>query len=372
MSHESRTTCFSQTTCHESQATFLRRFRQCAILCRQNPIGNDGGGQGMSVRQVSEPAGIAAPIVIVGPTAVGKTDVAVELAERVNGEIVNADSMQVYIGMDIGTAKPDARTRRRVPFHLLDLVRPDQPFSVADWKSGAETALMEITARGHRAIVCGGTGMYVRALLDDWSLADTPADPAIRAELYQSARMLGASALHARLNEIDPVTAARLHPNDLVRIVRALEVYQLTGKPISEYQARDRVTRKQRQASLFGLTMPRNALAARIDARVDAMIAAGLEKEVRELLHQGYSASLGPMRSLGYKEILSYLQGEMEHPAMIGAIKQNTRRFAKRQMTWFRADSRIQWTDVTALSSAKIANLLVQVMECAMPSASAR
>ncbi|HZT41813.1 MAG TPA: tRNA (adenosine(37)-N6)-dimethylallyltransferase MiaA [Chthonomonadaceae bacterium] len=299
------------------------------------------------------------PLVLVGPTATGKTAVAVELAEKLPGEIVNADSMQIYQGMDIGTAKPGTEERRRAPFHLLDLVTPDQPFSVSDWKERAEAAIHGIVARGRRPIVCGGTGLYIKALLDDWSLAETPADPAVRAALRAEVAQYGAHTLHARLQAVDPVTAARLHPNDAVRIVRALEVYQVTGQPISAYQQRDRASRPARPAYRIGLTLPREELYARIDARVDQMIAEGLEDEVRRLLDQGYSPTLGPLRSLGYKEMIAYLCGESDRTTAIEKIKQETRRFAKRQLTWFRADPYLTWLDVSAQDSAAVAARLL-------------
>lgn len=297
---------------------------------------------------------------LVGPTAAGKTDVAVELAERIGGEIVNADSMQVYRGMDIGTAKPDPEARARVPFHVLDVARPDQPFTVADWRAHAETAIQAIAAQDRWPIVCGGTGLYVRALLDDWSLAETPANPEIRAALQAELALSGAAALHAALAQVDPDTAGRLHPNDAVRIVRALEVYRVTGQPISVFQADDRKTRRSRPAHRFGLTLPRPALYARIEARVEAMIAAGLEDEVRNLLAQGYAPTLGPLRSLGYKEMIATLCGELDRSTAIHSIQQNTRRFAKRQQTWFRADPQIAWLDVSALSSATAATCLLE------------
>jgi tRNA dimethylallyltransferase len=295
------------------------------------------------------------PIVLVGPTATGKTAVAVELAEQLGGEIINADSMQVYRGMDIGTAKPNAEERARAQFHLLDVLPPDQPFTVADWKAQAEAALAEIAAREHWPIICGGTGLYIRALLDDWSLAATPAEPALRDRLRSELASEGAPALHARLREIDPATAARLHPNDAVRIVRALEVYEATGRPISDYQAQDRATRTPRPAYRIGLTLPRPELYARIEARVESMLAAGWEAEVRGLLAQGYAPTLGPLRSLGYKEMTSAICGELDRATAIAQIKQNTRRFAKRQQTWFRADPQITWIEVSALSSATVA-----------------
>lgn len=298
------------------------------------------------------------PIALVGPTATGKTAAAIALAQRIDGEIVNADSMQVYRGMDIGTAKPTAAEQSAVPFHLIDIVTPDTAYNVSDWKTAAESVIADIHARGKRAIICGGTGMYVRALLDAWTLAATPSDAAIRARLEEEVQTQGTPALHARLQQNDSVTADRLHPNDAVRIVRALEVFEATGTPISIFQAQDKAAREPRSAIRLGLTLPRSMLYTRIEERVDTMLAAGWVEEVRGLLAQGYSANLSPMKSLGYKEINAYLCGETDYQAAMSEIKQNTRRFAKRQQTWFRADSEITWYDVSALDSATVAERL--------------
>lgn len=308
-------------------------------------------------------------IVICGATATGKTAVAIELAKRIGGEIINADSMQVYSGMDIGTAKPTPTEREQAYFHLLDFAAPNQQVSVADWKQRAEEAIGAIPTRGRRPIVCGGTGLYLRALLDDWSLAATPASPQIRAELMGWVANQGAPWLHAKLREVDPVTAERLHPNDAIRIVRAMEVFMATGSPISHFQEADRAARRPRPAIRCGLTLPRPQLNARIDARVDAMMAAGLVQEVQSLLQQGYSGELGPMKSLGYKEIVEYLHGELSYEAAVEEIKLNTRRFAKRQQTWFRADRLIRWLDVSELSSAEVAAQIVQEILPAGPPA---
>ena len=292
-------------------------------------------------------------IVLLGPTAVGKTAVALELAQRLNGEIVNADSMQVYQGMDIGTAKPTPHERKLVRFHLLDMTTPDIQFTVADWKEYAERALEDIRTRGKAPILCGGTGLYIRALLDNWTLAGTPADPAVRAELLGEVEIRGSPALHLELQQADPSTAARLHPNDAVRIVRALEVYRITGKPISEYQDQDKATHRRRPAIQIGLTMPRPLLYERIENRVDAMISEGFEKEVRSLLAQGFAPALGAMKSLGYKEMIQFVMGELDYSGALNAIKQDTRRFAKRQQTWLAPGMicALEWLSLTLKSN---------------------
>lgn len=299
------------------------------------------------------------PIAVVGPTATGKTDAALALAERIGGEIINADSMQVYTGMDIGTAKPSAAERERVPFHLLDLSTPDAQVTVAEWKRRAEAAISDIISRGKRPILCGGTGMYLRALLENWSLAETPADAGVRAELQRELETVGAAALHEQLRDIDPDSAARLHPNDGMRITRALEVFRVSGRTISALQAEDKAAHTRRPAPVFGLDLPRAALNERIERRVDGMMAAGLIAEVKSLLELGYNQTHGPMRSLGYKEIIEWLGGALDRDAAVALIKQNTRRYAKRQQTWFRAEVGLKWLDVSAFTSAQVAEELL-------------
>lgn len=297
-------------------------------------------------------------VVITGPTAVGKTEVAVALAQKLNGEIVNADSMQVYVGMDIGTAKPTPEQRTLVPFHLIDIIPTDHPFSVGEWKERALAAISDIRKRNRLPIVCGGTGMYIRALLEDWNLAETPAAPAIRAQLEHEAACQGRQALHARLAQYDPETASRLHPNDLVRVMRALEVYLITGKPISQWQRENRAHANPILARQFALNLPRPLLYARIEQRVDAMLEAGWEEEVRRLLQQGFSPNLAPMQSLGYHELVMWILGKITREEAIALIKRNTRRFAKRQLTWFRADPSILWISVENRSAEEVAALI--------------
>jgi len=245
----------------------------------------------------------------------------------------------------------------------LDIASPDQQLTAADWKGRAEEAMAEIRGRGKTAIVCGGTGLYIRALLDDWRLAGTPPDSKLRDRLQREVVELGSPALHRQLALVDAAAAERLHPNDAVRIVRALEVYYVTGRPISELQAEDCAQRKRRPAHQFGLALPRPELYSRINRRVDAMAAAGLEAEVRSLLDLGLSGDLGPMRSLGYKEMVQFIRHELSHSQMLDAIKQSTRRYAKRQQTWFHADKSIDWIDVSALNSAEVAGLICTRLE---------
>jgi tRNA dimethylallyltransferase len=298
-------------------------------------------------------------IAIVGPTATGKTDVGVLVAQAVGGEIISADSHAVYRGMDIGTAKPDATQRAAVPFHLIDVADPDEAFNVAQFKSLAVEALESIRRRAQRPLVVGGTGLYVRALLEDYGLTETPADPALRNALDAEARKHGAPALHARLSEVDPKAAERIHPNDRVRIVRALEVYERTGIPISAQQAQDAQSRRPRPSIRFGLTASREVLFERIDKRVDHMVEAALEQEVRSLLDDGYGSEHPALRSLGYNEMVAFIQGQTTLNEAVQAIKTNTRRFAKRQLTWFRADRELTWIDVGPMSTEQVAERIL-------------
>jgi len=289
-------------------------------------------------------------LAIVGPTAVGKTDVAVGVALRLGAEIISADSMAVYRGADIGTAKPTAEQRVLVPFHLLDVAEPCEAFNVSEFRRLALLALKGIQHRGHRAVLVGGTGLYVRAILDGLGLTCVPADKRVRRLLSERAASEGARALHTELAGIDPATAARLHPNDAVRIIRALEVYQVTGRPMSEWLDHDAATRSEVPSIRIGLTMDRVELDRRIEARVDGMLAAGLVAEVERLWRLPRPVTGGVMQGLGYREIGQYLDGRVSLADAVASIKKNTRRYARRQMTWFRADRRIHWIVTTGLS----------------------
>lgn len=283
-------------------------------------------------------------LILLGPTASGKTGLAVRLAESIGAEIVNADSMQVYRSMDIGTAKPTAEQRRRVPHHLLDLVEPDRTFSVADFRAAAEQAIADIAARGKRVVVCGGTGLYIRALTG--GLVDAPGgDEDIRNELRDLAGMKGTEVLYSLLEESDPASAARLHPNDQFRIIRALEICRITGRPASELRGEHRFAEARYHCLKIGLATARDVLYERIDARVESMIQDGFVDEVRTLLESGYPASLKPMRSLGYRHVIGFLSGGCSLEEAILLMKRDTRRYAKRQLTWFNRDREIKWIE---------------------------
>ena len=285
-------------------------------------------------------------LAIVGPTATGKTEVGMGLAEALDGEIISADSMQVYRGMDIGTAKPTAEQRARVPHHLIDILDPDEAFSVADYQARADAALAAIWKRGRQPILVGGSGLYIRAVLEEMDFSLVPPDPEFRRRLLEEARSKGTRALHEWLAEVDPAAAARIHPNDQKRIIRALEVAESTGGAGSGSGKVDRERPPRYNSTQFGLTLEREELYRRIEARVDRMIAGGLVEEVRGLLERSLGEDLISMKGLGYAQIAPHVRGQLSLEEAVSRLKRDTRRFAKRQMTWFRADPRIEWIDV--------------------------
>lgn len=283
-------------------------------------------------------------VIVQGPTASGKSALAVQLAEHLDGEVVNADSMQVYGGMDIGTAKPTPPERAGVPHHLYDLVTPDVNFTAADFRDHAARVIEEIHRRNKRIILVGGTGLYIRILTR--GLADSPGgSPDIRGALEAQADREGLVALHQRLADVDPVSAARLHPNDRVRVVRALEVFLMTGRPLSAFQDEHRFADERYRCLKIGIDMERDLLYRRVEERVDKMMADGFVSEVKGLLAAGYAADLKAMSSIGYKEICAHLAGEFTLDEAVRLIKRNTRQYAKRQITWCRRDSEIIWVE---------------------------
>ncbi len=306
-------------------------------------------------------------IAVLGPTASGKTTVAEELALRLGGEIVSADSMQVYRGMDIGTAKPPP-SERRIPYHCIDLADPGEPFSAALYQRAAREAIADIAGRGRVPIVAGGTGMYVRAALDDWSFPRGEQTSPARTELERLADEVGAQVMHDRLRTIDPESAALIHPNNTRRTIRALE---MAAEGVSyAAQASGFSRRRSVYDTVFvGLHVDREVLYRRIEDRVDAMIAAGLLGEVEALLAAGYRSGLTATQAIGYKELVPVLEEDAPLPEAVAAIKQATRRYAKRQLTWLRADPRIRWVDVTGTSAEDGTRAILDLLESDTPAA---
>ena len=280
-------------------------------------------------------------VAIVGPTASGKSAIALELAGRLGGEIVNADSRQIYRGMDIGTAKPAADERRAVRHHLYDIVDAAQEYSLALYKRDVRAVLEELWARDTFGWLVGGTGQYIWALLEDWQVPEVPPDHDLRRSLAEFAAENGHEALHDRLRAVDPDAADRIDARNIRRVVRAIEVHHHTGVPISTWQTKGK---PDFEYLLFGIDVPRDELDARIDRRVDAMFGAGFVDEVRALLDSGVPAGAPAMSSIGYSEVIRHLVGELSLDEAMAQTKRATRRLARRQMQWFRRDDRrIQW-----------------------------
>ena len=292
-------------------------------------------------------------LAIVGPTATGKTDVSVLAAQKLGAEIISADSMLVYRHMDIGTAKPTAGERGGVAHHMIDVVDPDEEYNVAIYSEQVGGICEGILKRNKLPLLVGGTGLYVKAVVDGYSFSEAGTDPGLRLRLQKECESMGREALHHKLGQVDPETAARLHVNDVKRVIRALEVYYLTGQTISAGSGRRCQDRER--LIIFGLTMDRGELYARIEKRVDRMIAHGLVDEVRRLLEKGYSEKMTSMQGLGYKEIILYLKGILSLEEAVELLKKRTRNFAKRQLTWFRRDNRIRWIDVNGRKTADVA-----------------
>ncbi|TNF50673.1 tRNA (adenosine(37)-N6)-dimethylallyltransferase MiaA [bacterium] len=282
--------------------------------------------------------------IITGPTASGKSRLAMELAQIVPLEIINADSMQIYRGMDIGTAKPDREDRKRVPHHLLDIREPDEPFSVGEYNKLFREVVHSISKRGRLPVMVGGTGLYIRVAMRG-IFPGPPRDEELRSKMLKEEKA-EAGILYRRLQKVDPESADRIHAADLVRIIRALEVFDLTSKPMSVHQSDHDFNERPYRTDLHCLNPPRERLVEWIDARVDRMMEMGLLEEVRTLKKLGYGPALNSMKGLGYKEMMSHLQGDLGFHEAVELIKRNTRRFAKRQMTWFRAEKDVHWHSI--------------------------
>jgi tRNA dimethylallyltransferase len=288
-------------------------------------------------------------VALVGPTAVGKTALSLRLAKEMCAEIISVDSVQVFRGLDIGTAKPRLEEQKQVPHHLIDVADPDEPFDAADFVRKALGIIRSMALRGKVPLLVGGSGLYLRSLLE--GLAPCPGrDPMVREMLRKISANQGKKALYDLLAGADPEAASRLHQNDTFRIIRALEVYHQTSEPISIWQMRHKSTPGQKLLCVkIGLTRPREELYERIDARVGAMLDAGFLEEVKFLLNKGYSHHLKPLQSLGYRHIIRFRKEEVSFDETVSQLKRDTRRYAKRQLTWFRADPEIRWYHPEAL-----------------------
>jgi tRNA dimethylallyltransferase len=302
-------------------------------------------------------------VAIVGPTAVGKTAVSLCLAKLISAEIISADSMQVYKGMDIGTAKPSLRDRQVVPHHLIDIIEPEKPFSVAEYQRLTRSVITEIQKRGRLPLLVGGSGLYIRAVIDKLDFPTGNIDSEIRQELEERAAKVGSKKLFWELIKVDPEAAQFIHPNNLRRIIRALEVYYLTGKPFSYFHKQWKVKKSIYNLKMFGLIMERSKLYANINSRVNRQIEQGLLEEVKELVKKGYKRFLTSRQALGYKELVDFLEEKTSWEAAIDLIKRKTRQYARRQLIWFRADPRVQWIDVTNLSVEETAQKIKSVLE---------
>lgn len=283
-------------------------------------------------------------VVIIGPTAVGKTKLSIELAKQYNGEIISGDSMQIYREMDIGTAKIRQEEMEGIPHHLIDIRNPDQDFSVAEFQELVREKITEIASRNKLPIIVGGTGLYIQAAIYDYHFSEAPSNPDYRKNLEKRAEKEGNQALHDELVRIDPQSASEIHPNNVRRVIRALEIFHCTGKTKEETQA-NQSPELLYDTALIGLTMERDQLYERINRRVDIMVEEGLLEEVRSLYNRGLKECQS-IQAIGYKEIYQYLDGLVSYVDAIDMLKQNSRRYAKRQLTWFRNKMSVKWFDM--------------------------
>ncbi len=288
-------------------------------------------------------------IVLVGPTAVGKTEYSIRLAKALDAEIISADSMQIYRYLDIGSAKPTKEELALVPHHLVDEIDPKRAWSAAEYQQLAKKYINEVFAKGKRPLIAGGTGLYVNSLLYDMDFSVLPRQAGFREKLEQEAEEFGPEHVHKKLEKLDPEAALRIHPNNIKKVIRAIEVCETSGDPFPDFEASLKKT-KDYDVILVGLTRDRDKLYRRIEQRVDILMEQGLEEEVSGLLSKGLAISDISMKGIGYKEIIAYLNGEYDREEAVRLIKRNTRRYAKRQLTWFRRYPDIRWFDLSELS----------------------
>ncbi|MGM0846670.1 MAG: tRNA (adenosine(37)-N6)-dimethylallyltransferase MiaA [Bacillota bacterium] len=285
-------------------------------------------------------------IVLIGPTAVGKTAASIHLAKKFNGEIISGDSMQIYKSMDIGTAKVTEEEMEGIPHHLIDIKEPQESFSAAEFQELVRKKITEIHSRGKLPLIVGGTGLYIQSAIFDYQFTDTPGDEEYRRTLEKEAEDLGNLGVHNKLAKVDPKAAESIHPNNIRRVIRALEILHCTGKAMSEYQENQN-NELLYEVALVGLTMDRELLYSRIDYRVDLMMKQGLIQEVKTLFDKGIK-DVQSIQAIGYKEIYEYLEGKVTLEDAVDNLKQNSRRYAKRQLTWFRNKMDVKWFDMSS------------------------
>lgn len=300
-------------------------------------------------------------IVIVGPTAVGKTYVSIELAKKLGTEIISADSMQIYKGMDVGTAKINDEEMQGIQHYMIDLIYPDENYSVSDFKTEAEKNIDDILSRGKTPVIVGGSGLYVNSLIYDLDFSNAKSNDKLRDYYTYYHQEHGEDALYEKLRKIDPESAEKIHKNNVKRVIRALEVYDITGKKFSETNTDIRKKSSKYDFILIGLSMDRKALYERINQRVDKMIDDGLVEEVKALLDKGFEKNLISMQAIGYKEIIEFLEGNITFEEAVNILKRNTRHFAKRQFTWFLKDENVKWFNIEDVN--KIDAALEQIYE---------
>lgn len=303
-------------------------------------------------------------VIITGPTASGKTALSIELAKQIGGEIISADSMQVYRHMDIGSAKVTKEEMDGVPHHLIDVLEPSEEFNVVRFQEMARKAMEEIYERGKIPIIAGGTGFYIQALLYDIDFTETDENNSVREELEQKARTEGASVLHAMLKEIDPESAEAIHENNVKRVIRAIEFYRQTGKKISDHNRQEREKSSPYQFLYYVIDLPRELLYSRIEQRVDQMVEQGLVEEVKALQDMGCTRDMVSMQGLGYKEILDYLNGQLTLDEAVYVLKRDTRHFAKRQLTWFRRERDVRWLELETFAGSREKMLGAVLKDC--------
>jgi tRNA dimethylallyltransferase len=299
-------------------------------------------------------------LVIIGPTAVGKTKLSIELAKRYNGGIISGDSMQIYRGMDIGTAKIKKDEMEGIPHHLIDIKEPFENFSVAEFQHLVRAKIDGIAQKGHLPIIAGGTGLYIQSVIYDYQFSDVPGDESFRLMLEERVKEIGNEALYKELLEVDPRSASQIHPNNVRRVIRALEIFHLTGKTMQEFQSTQKPDLLYNTA-LVGLSMEREKLYERINYRVDLMIEEGLIEEVKDLYQSGLR-DCQSIQAIGYKEIYEYLEGKVTLDDAIVNLKQNSRRYAKRQLTWFRNKMDVEWFDMTDVEN--VSKKIKEISHC--------